>query len=77
MAAMLGGQLFGPGGDYALTDPEIAAKLASLGATVLSSSPAGAAQFIDEETEKWHMVVKLARLSWPSGRAAAAAECEE
>ena len=43
----------------ALADPEIAAKLASLGATVLRSSPAGAATFIDEETEKWRTVVKF------------------
>ena len=43
----------------ALADPEIAAKLASLGATVLPSSPAGAATLIDEETEKWRTVVKF------------------
>jgi tripartite-type tricarboxylate transporter receptor subunit TctC len=43
----------------ALADPGITDKLASLGASVLASSPAGAATFIDEETEKWRKVVKF------------------
>ena len=43
----------------ALADPGIVARLASLGATVLASSPAGSATFIDEETEKWRKVVKF------------------
>jgi tripartite-type tricarboxylate transporter receptor subunit TctC len=43
----------------ALADPSITARLAGLGATVLASSPAGAATFIDEETEKWRKVVKF------------------
>ena len=43
----------------ALVDPKVKAKLASLGATVLASSPADAATLIDEETEKWHKVVKF------------------
>jgi tripartite-type tricarboxylate transporter receptor subunit TctC len=43
----------------ALADPSITARLDGLGATVLASSPAGAATFIDEETEKWRKVVKF------------------
>jgi tripartite-type tricarboxylate transporter receptor subunit TctC len=43
----------------ALADPGIVATLASLGATVLASSPAGSATFIDEEIEKWRKVVKF------------------
>ena len=43
----------------ALADPGITARLAGLGASVLASSPAGAATFIDEETEKWRKVVKF------------------
>lgn len=43
----------------ALADPGIVARLASLGATVLASSPAGSATFIDEEIEKWRKVVKF------------------
>jgi tripartite-type tricarboxylate transporter receptor subunit TctC len=43
----------------ALADRSITARLAGLGATVLASSPADAATFIDEETEKWRKVVKF------------------
>jgi tripartite-type tricarboxylate transporter receptor subunit TctC len=43
----------------ALADPGINSRLAGLGATVLASSPAGSATFIDEETEKWRKVVKF------------------
>src|SRR5262249_16636388 len=43
----------------ALVDPKVKAKLASLGATVLASSPADAATLIDEDTEKWRKVVKF------------------
>jgi tripartite-type tricarboxylate transporter receptor subunit TctC len=45
----------------ALVDPRVKAKLASLGATVLASSPADAATLIDEETEKWRKVVRFSR----------------
>jgi len=37
----------------ALADPNIRARLANLGATVLSSSPAEFGKLIADETEKW------------------------
>ena len=43
----------------ALADPTVKARLADMGGTVLSGSPADFAQFIAEETEKWRKVVKF------------------
>jgi tripartite-type tricarboxylate transporter receptor subunit TctC len=43
-----------------LTDPKIKARLVSLGGTVIAGSPAEFGQLIEEETEKWGKVVKLA-----------------
>jgi len=43
-----------------LADPGIKVRLADLGLTVLTASPAGLGEFIAEETEKWGKVVKLA-----------------
>jgi tripartite-type tricarboxylate transporter receptor subunit TctC len=42
-----------------LADPKIKAKLADLGATLLSSSPADTATLINQETEKWRKVVRF------------------
>jgi len=44
----------------ALADSRLKARLADLGATVLSGSPADFGKLIGEETEKWAKVVKLA-----------------
>jgi tripartite-type tricarboxylate transporter receptor subunit TctC len=44
----------------ALVDPKMKARLADLGGTVLSGSPAEFGKLIAEETEKWGKVVKLA-----------------
>ena len=44
----------------ALADPNIQARLANLGATVLSSSPAEFGKLIADETEKWAKVIKFA-----------------
>jgi tripartite-type tricarboxylate transporter receptor subunit TctC len=43
----------------ALADPTVKARLADMGGTVLSGSPADFAQFTAEETEKWRKVVKF------------------
>jgi tripartite-type tricarboxylate transporter receptor subunit TctC len=43
-----------------LTDPNMKARLADLGGTVLPGSPADFGKLIAEETEKWAKVVKLA-----------------
>lgn len=43
----------------ALADPEMKARLAEMGSTVLSGSPADFGKLIAEETEKWAKVVKL------------------
>ena len=44
-----------------LADPEIKARLADLGGTVLPGSPADFGKLIADETEKWAKVVKFAR----------------
>jgi tripartite-type tricarboxylate transporter receptor subunit TctC len=43
----------------ALADPNIKARLADLGGTVLAGSPADFGKLISEETEKWGKVVKF------------------
>jgi tripartite-type tricarboxylate transporter receptor subunit TctC len=43
----------------ALTDPKSKARLADLGGTVLSGSPAEFGKLIADETEKWAKVVKF------------------
>jgi len=45
-----------------LADPKIKARLADLGGTVLSGSPAEFGKLIADETEKWAKVVKFAGL---------------
>jgi tripartite-type tricarboxylate transporter receptor subunit TctC len=44
----------------ALGDPKIKARLADLGGTALTGSPADFGKLIVEETEKWGKVVKFA-----------------
>ena len=46
----------------ALADPKMKARLADLGGTVFSGSPANFGKFIADETEKWAGVVKFAGL---------------
>jgi len=48
--------------NVALADPEMKARLADLGGTILPGSPADFGKLIAEETEKWGKVVKLAGL---------------
>ena len=43
-----------------LADPKIKTRLAGIGGTVLSGSPADFARLIAEETDKWGKVVKFA-----------------
>ncbi len=43
----------------ALSDPKMKARLADLGATVLTGSPADFGKLIADETEKWAKVVKF------------------
>jgi len=43
-----------------LADPKLKAKLADLGGTVISGSPADFGKFIAEEIDKWSKVVKFA-----------------
>ena len=45
-----------------LADPKIKARLADLGGTVLSGSPADFGKFIADETEKWAKVIKTAQI---------------
>jgi tripartite-type tricarboxylate transporter receptor subunit TctC len=45
--------------NVALADPKIKARLADLGSSVFSSSPADFGKFIAAETEKWAKVVKF------------------
>jgi tripartite-type tricarboxylate transporter receptor subunit TctC len=45
--------------NVALADPKMAARLADLGLTVLSGSPADFGKLIADETEKWAKVVKF------------------
>jgi tripartite-type tricarboxylate transporter receptor subunit TctC len=46
-----------------LADPTIKARIADLGGTVFSSTPAGFGKFIASETEKWSKVVKFAGIN--------------
>ena len=46
----------------AVSDPEIAARLASFGSDPFTSSPANFGKFIAAETEKWEKVVRFAGL---------------
>jgi tripartite-type tricarboxylate transporter receptor subunit TctC len=46
----------------ALADPTIKARLADLGASVLSGSPADFGKLIAEETEKWAKVIRAANI---------------
>ena len=45
-----------------LADPKIKARLADLGGTVLSFSPADFGKFIADETEKWGKVIRAANI---------------
>jgi tripartite-type tricarboxylate transporter receptor subunit TctC len=44
----------------ALADPKIKARLADLGGTALTGSPADFGKLVAEETEKWAKVIKFA-----------------
>jgi tripartite-type tricarboxylate transporter receptor subunit TctC len=46
----------------ALSDPKIKAKLADLGGSVLSGSPADFGRLITDETEKWGKVIRAANI---------------
>jgi len=46
----------------ALTDPAIKARLASIGSTAITGSPAGFAAFLSEEADKWGKVVRSANI---------------
>ena len=46
----------------ALTDPTIKARLASIGSTAITGSPAEFATFLTEETDKWGKVVRAANI---------------
>jgi tripartite-type tricarboxylate transporter receptor subunit TctC len=46
----------------ALADPATKARLADLGGTVLSGSPADFGKLVADETEKWGKVVKYANM---------------
>jgi len=48
--------------NVALADPKIKARLADLGGTVLSGSPADFGKLIADETEKWGKVVRAANI---------------
>jgi tripartite-type tricarboxylate transporter receptor subunit TctC len=48
--------------NLALADSRIKARIAEIGGSPLSLSPAGFAQFFSEETEKWAKVVRAANL---------------
>jgi tripartite-type tricarboxylate transporter receptor subunit TctC len=45
-----------------LADPEIRARLASMGGTIFLGSPAAFGQFIGSETEKWAKVIRAANI---------------
>jgi tripartite-type tricarboxylate transporter receptor subunit TctC len=49
--------------NVALADPTIKARIADLGGTVFSSTPAGFGKFIADETEKWSKVIKFAGIN--------------
>jgi tripartite-type tricarboxylate transporter receptor subunit TctC len=46
----------------ALTDPTIKARLASMGSTAITGSPAEFAAFLSEEADKWGKVVRSANI---------------
>ena len=46
----------------ALADPNMKARLADLGGTVLAGSPADFGKLIVEETEKWGKVIRAANI---------------
>jgi len=46
----------------ALTDPNIKSRLASMGSTAITGSPAEFATFLTEETDKWGKVVRAANI---------------
>jgi tripartite-type tricarboxylate transporter receptor subunit TctC len=46
----------------ALTDPTIKARLATIGSTAITGSPAEFAAFLSEETDKWGKVVRAANV---------------
>ncbi len=46
----------------ALTDPNIKARLASIGSTAITGGPAEFATFLSEETDKWGKVVRAANI---------------
>jgi tripartite-type tricarboxylate transporter receptor subunit TctC len=46
----------------ALADPDIKAKIAALGGTVLPGSPADFGKLISDETEKWGKVIQAAKI---------------
>jgi tripartite-type tricarboxylate transporter receptor subunit TctC len=48
--------------NVALAAPEIKARLADLGSTALSLSPAAFGKLIAEETEKWGKVIRAANI---------------
>src|SRR5262249_27329447 len=48
--------------NVALTDPEIKARFANLGSTVLPGSPADFGKLIADETEKWAKVIRAANI---------------
>jgi tripartite-type tricarboxylate transporter receptor subunit TctC len=48
--------------NLALVDPTIKARIAELGASVLSGSPADFGKLISDETEKWGKVVRTANI---------------
>ena len=45
-----------------LADPKLTARLADLGGTVLSGSPADFGKLIADETEKWGKVIRAANI---------------
>jgi tripartite-type tricarboxylate transporter receptor subunit TctC len=51
-----------------LADPEIKARLADLGSTVLTGSPAEFGKFMAEETEKWCKVIRAANIKPEQGQ---------
>jgi tripartite-type tricarboxylate transporter receptor subunit TctC len=46
----------------ALADPRMKSRLAELGGTPFSSSPAAFAKFVADETAKWAKVIKAANI---------------
>jgi tripartite-type tricarboxylate transporter receptor subunit TctC len=46
----------------ALADPQLKARFADLGGTVIAGSPADFGKFVGDETEKWAKVIKFANI---------------